>query len=158
MNNDDNNNNDVNNNDDKDYDNNNNDTDNNNTTCRVNKCFRVDVEFICVAICCCFVLFFQKGSISFDPGLTCTDPDSGDSVTYDLHPSNFSDRFWVDSTTGVFTFNTDYDVDNSNMPSSVVMTVNCIDSGHIDGVSLTGTAQVTVTIEVSSLSRNWNYP
>lgn len=86
-----------------------------------------------------------KGSMSFNPGFTCTDPDSGDSTTYDFQAVNNSDRFSIDSD-GVITFNTDYDVDNSAMPSSVVLTVYCIDSGHIDGTRETGSAQVTITI------------
>lgn len=87
----------------------------------------------------------SKGSITFDPTLDCTDPDTGDSISYSFNPANNSDRFNVDSN-GLFTFNTDYDVDNNAMPTSVVVTVYCVDSGHIDGQSLTGTAQVTITI------------
>lgn len=85
-----------------------------------------------------------QSSVSFTPGFTCTDADAGDVTTFDLQNVNNSDRFSIDSS-GVMTFNTNYDVDN-NMPTSVVLTVYCIDSGGTDGNKKTGSTQVTITI------------
>ncbi|XP_052765469.1 protein dachsous-like isoform X4 [Mya arenaria] len=89
----------------------------------------------------------SAGSVSFDPGFSCTDQDAGDSatLTYGFHPANNSQRFAINSA-GVMTFKEDYDVDNSNMPSPVILTVYCIDDGGTTGVMKTGSSQVTVTI------------
>ncbi|WAR17624.1 hypothetical protein MAR_032218 [Mya arenaria] len=86
-----------------------------------------------------FTYELTAGSVSFDPGFSCTDQDAGDSatLTYGFHPANNSQRFAINSA-GVMTFKEDYDVDNSNMPSPVILTVYCIDDGGTTGVMKTG--------------------
>jgi hypothetical protein len=92
---------------------------------------------------------FQKGATTFDASFDCQDDDTGDSITYDFRAINNSDRFHV-LPSGLIEFNVDYDVDNA-YPTEEVLTVYCIDSGHIDGNPLTGSAQVTITVTVSNL-------
>lgn len=57
---------------------------------------------------------------------------------------NNSERFTIDSTSGVMTYAVDYDVDQNAMPSIVQMTVQCRDS-----LAKTGTALIVLTIRVS---------
>ncbi|XP_060600811.1 protocadherin Fat 4-like isoform X1 [Ruditapes philippinarum] len=85
-----------------------------------------------------------KGATTFDASFDCQDDDTGDSITYDFRAINNSDRFHV-LPSGLIEFNVDYDVDNA-YPTEEVLTVYCIDSGHIDGNPLTGSAQVTITV------------
>lgn len=58
---------------------------------------------------------------------------------------NNSERFSVGPTSGIMTFAVDYDIDNSVMPSSTIVTVKCVDN-----TDKTGTAKITLTIQVRS--------
>ena len=89
---------------------------------------------------------FQAGSSYYDPGLACTDPDAGDSSTFSFQSDTNSDRFSIDGATGNMTFAVEYDVDFGAMPSPVVITVYCVDSGN-----LSASASITVTINVRHL-------
>ncbi|XP_052241331.1 cadherin-1-like [Dreissena polymorpha] len=89
------------------------------------------------------------GSVSFDPSFSCSDQDVTDvsKLTYAFKAANNSNRFAI-NTAGVMTFKENYDVDKNAMPSSVVLTVFCVDAGGTTGVKKTGSTQVTITIAV----------
>lgn len=90
---------------------------------------------------------FQAGSTSVNPGLTCTDEDSVAGVeplTYAVKTSAYSNMFTI-SSSGMLTFAQDFDLDAGSMPSSLTLTIACLDD---EGAS--ATAQLLVTITVST--------
>lgn len=81
--------------------------------------------------------------MSWTPGFSVSDPDGGASWSFSMMNGNNSERFSVGPTSGVMTFAMDYDIDNSAMPSSTIVTVQCIDN-----TGKTGTAKITLNIQV----------
>ncbi|XP_078334125.1 protocadherin Fat 4-like [Crassostrea virginica] len=81
------------------------------------------------------------GSFSFNPNFVVRDYDGIQSYSLSLLNGNNSQRFQIDSTSGVMTYAVDYDVDQNAMPSNVQLTVQCRDS-----LGKTGTALLIITI------------
>ena len=71
------------------------------------------------------------------------DYDGIQSYSLSLLNGNNSQRFQIDSTSGVMMYAVDYDVDQNAMPSNVQLTVQCRDS-----LGKTGTALLIITIRV----------
>lgn len=82
------------------------------------------------------------GSISLNPGFIIRDGD-GTNQGYSLSflNGNGSERFTMDASSGLISYATDYDIDNSAMPSTVYLNVKCQD---ITGE--TGNASVIIYI------------
>ncbi|XP_076456442.1 cadherin-99C-like isoform X2 [Babylonia areolata] len=84
----------------------------------------------------------DAGVSSCDLGLTVTDPELDTITTLELLTGNNSERFRYNRITDKLTFNVDYDVDNSNMPSQVMITIYAVDSHRA-----TGTAKIEINIQ-----------
>ena len=84
----------------------------------------------------------QAGVSTCDLGLTVTDPELNTIPTLELLAGNNSERFRYDRVSNKLTFNVDYDVDNNNMPTNVILTIYAVDS-----VMATGTAKIEINIQ-----------
>nr|XP_019928267.2 protocadherin Fat 3 [Crassostrea gigas] len=87
------------------------------------------------------VLEGKAGSQTINPNFVVRDYDGIQPYSLSLMNGNNSERFTIDSTSGVMTYAVDYDVDQNAMPSIVQMTVQCRDS-----LAKTGTALIVLTI------------
>ncbi|XP_048729924.2 protocadherin-like protein [Ostrea edulis] len=87
------------------------------------------------------VLEGTTGSQSFNPNFVVRDYDGVQPYSLSLVNGNNSERFHLDSTSGIMTYAVDYDVDQNTMPSTVQLTVRCIDS-----LGKTGTTLLIITI------------
>ncbi|XP_052673753.1 protocadherin gamma-C4-like [Crassostrea angulata] len=87
------------------------------------------------------VLEGKAGSQTINPNFVVRDYDGIQPYSLSLMNGNNSERFTIDSTSGVMTYAVDYDVDQNAMPSTVQMTVQCRDS-----LAKTGTALIVLTI------------
>jgi hypothetical protein len=76
------------------------------------------------------------------------DFDGVQTYSLSLANGNNSQRFNLDSTSGIMTFAVDYDVDQNAMPSTVQLTVRCTDS-----LGKTGTTLLVITVRVSPVSQ-----
>ncbi|XP_022292040.2 protocadherin Fat 1-like isoform X1 [Crassostrea virginica] len=81
------------------------------------------------------------GSVSYNPNFLVRDYDGAASYSLSFASGNNSNRFSIDSSSGIISFATDYNIDNGAMPSSVILTVVCTDP-----TSKTGTSKVEITI------------
>lgn len=63
-------------------------------------------------------------------------------MTYSLLPGNNSERFTYLTSTNRLTFAVNYDVDNSAMPTKVIVTIQAKDAQ-----GLTGTSQITINVQ-----------
>lgn len=91
-----------------------------------------------------WALSSEAGSQTINPNFVVRDYDGIQRYSLSLMNGNNSERFTIDSTSGVMTYAVDYDVDQNAMPSIVQMTVQCRDS-----LAKTGTALIVLTIRVS---------
>ncbi|OWF38514.1 cadherin-23-like [Mizuhopecten yessoensis] len=82
-----------------------------------------------------------SGSISLNPNFIISDYDGISSYSLSFTTANNSERFTIDASTGVIGFAVNYDIDNSAMPSTVILTVECKDA-----TSQTGTTNVQISI------------
>lgn len=91
---------------------------------------------------------FQAGTALQSTGYDITDQDTGDTKTFsfDCGTITLTGYFIIDTSTGIMSFSTDYDVDVSQ-PTSVSCTITVTDSG-----GLTGTATLDITISEYSIS------
>ncbi|KAK7483133.1 hypothetical protein BaRGS_00025629 [Batillaria attramentaria] len=83
----------------------------------------------------------NAGVSSCDLGMTVTDPELNTITTLELAQGNNSERFRYDRIRDRLTFNVDYDVDNSNMPTNVIVTIQAVDS-----IRATGSAKIQINI------------
>ncbi|XP_061176116.1 protocadherin Fat 1-like isoform X2 [Saccostrea echinata] len=81
------------------------------------------------------------GSVTYNPNFLVRDYDGAASYSLSFAAGNNSNRFSIDASSGIISFAVDYDIDNSAMPSNVILTVVCTDS-----TSTTGTSKVEITI------------
>lgn len=86
----------------------------------------------------------KAGSQTINPNFVVRDYDGIQPYSLSLMNGNNSERFTIDSTSGVMTYAVDYDVDQNAMPSTVQLTVQCRDS-----LAKTGTTLLVLTIRVS---------
>ncbi|KAJ8321882.1 hypothetical protein KUTeg_000353 [Tegillarca granosa] len=80
------------------------------------------------------------GSNSLNPGFVIQDYDGTTTWTLEFLPGNNSERFSI-ANTGLISFAVDYNIDNSAMASTVILTVKCVDT-----TGQTGTTKVQITI------------
>ncbi|KAK3087337.1 hypothetical protein FSP39_004813 [Pinctada imbricata] len=81
------------------------------------------------------------GSVTYNPGFVISDYDGASTYTLSFRTGNNSQRFSIDSSSGIVTFAVNYDIDGNAMPSNVILTVECSDPS-----SNTGTAILDITI------------
>ncbi|XP_048729056.1 cadherin EGF LAG seven-pass G-type receptor 2-like isoform X2 [Ostrea edulis] len=83
----------------------------------------------------------SAGSVNYNPNFLVRDYDGAATYSLSFAAGNNSNRFSIDSSSGIVSFAVNYDIDNNAMPSNVILTVVCTDS-----TSVTGTAKVEITV------------
>jgi hypothetical protein len=81
--------------------------------------------------------------------LLCRDQDADDTIHYRINTGDDLQHFEINDTSGQLTFAVDYDIDEDNMPSTVLLELSCVDSGGLSG---------TTTVTVHITDRNDNCP
>jgi hypothetical protein len=79
-------------------------------------------------------LLWQSGNKFPDPGFVVSDPDTGDTWTYKIAEGDYYGRFWIDPSSAILQFNTQYIVDKPNlMPSFVNLVIAAVDQSGASG-------------------------
>ncbi|KAL3855401.1 hypothetical protein ACJMK2_014612 [Sinanodonta woodiana] len=88
-----------------------------------------------------------SGTALPDPGISVTDPDSGDTKTFSNDCGSNTGLFSMSASTGRLTFASNYDYDLGTLPTAVNCTVTVTDSGGLS-------ATATLSIRINNINDN----
>ncbi|XP_052716579.1 protocadherin-23-like [Crassostrea angulata] len=93
----------------------------------------------------------KSGSKFADPGFVVSDPDAGDTWTYEIADGDDFGRFSIDASTGILQFRTDYIVDKpESMQPSVVLIIAAVDTQGTSGTT-------TLSVHISDANNKTPY-